>query len=142
MSVSEYHLPLVSNIQEKANSDTFLTSSHRSFDQSKQPDTLMTERVTFLFAPADYISYPPKPFFILLYFLYISFIIYFFLLYRFNGYQNILSIRWALPDANVCHSTFKARFKMYFFQILPPAESNRHEKPAVKVRPVTVELHC
>ena len=37
---------------------------------------------------------------------------------------------------------FKARFKMYFFRILPPAESNRQEKPASKVRLVTVDLHC
>lgn len=37
---------------------------------------------------------------------------------------------------------FKAQFKMYFFRILPPAESNRQEKPASKVRLVTVDLHC
>ena len=37
---------------------------------------------------------------------------------------------------------FKARFKMYFFRILPPAESNRQEKPASKARLVTVGLHC
>ena len=37
---------------------------------------------------------------------------------------------------------FKARFKMYFFRILPPAESNRQEKPASKVRLMTVGLHC
>ncbi len=37
---------------------------------------------------------------------------------------------------------FKARFKMHFFRILPPAESNRQEKPASKVRLVTGESHC
>ena len=73
----------------------------------------------------------------------ISNYIYFFLLYRFShvilGY-SIYPMYFTRCEG--LSSDFKTRFKMYFFRILPPTESNRQEKPASKVWLVTVDLHC
>jgi len=69
-------------------------------------------KLLFLFAPADFIVYPPKPFsscckYSQLYLL-LPFI-------PFQSYQNILSTRWTLPDAKVCHPTLKLGLKCISF---------------------------
>ena len=92
----------------------------------------------FLFAPADFIVYPPKPFHPVVASSFIGDSSFYTIsvISEYSIYpMDFTRCKGLSPD-------FKARFKMYFFRILPPMESNRQEKPASKVRLVTVELHC
>ncbi|NDV84754.1 hypothetical protein D0T87_22650 [Bacteroides sp. 51] len=90
----------------------------------------MTERVAFSFAPADCTSYPLKPFSS---YYSISFI-------ATSSFYTISAISeysiypMGFTKCEGLPHDFKAWFKMYFFRILPPAEGNRQEKPASKVR--------
>lgn len=98
----------------------------------------MPEQAIFLFALADFIVYPPKPFssnYTVP--LYSSL----FLLYRFS-HSGFSIYPMDFTRCKGLSLGFKARFKMYFFWILPPTESNRQEKPASKARLMTVDLHC